>query len=184
MSYLHRTRLRTISKRYRIMNRTTIIGYVLAAVFAAGFVYQTMQVNKLKNMLTVEVKALQEKVQGIGEKPAAPAVNNFMDTTIPQKEEAEEPAASMSAEAEFKLDGRTVETKELPESNLAGVVVIGISVDQEGKVVKATVGATSTIKDEAVLEAAKEAALKTRFNATDDGAAKTVGNITYRFTQN
>lgn len=166
------------------MNKTSAIGYLLAAVFAAGFIYEGIQVRKLKELLDTDVKSIQTKIQKIEKKAEEPMVSSFMATDpIPEEEPAPAEEIILTASAEYKLEGRTVETEQLPQSDLPGVVVIGISVDQEGNVVKATVGATSTIKEKSVLDSARDAAMKTRFSPTDDGAAKTVGNITYTFSQ-
>lgn len=166
------------------MKNATIFGYILAAIFAAGFLYENIQVRKLKDLLYTNMKTIQSDIQKIEKKAEEPKTSSFMTTNpVPMEKPVPEEETIFTATAEYKLEGRTVETEQLPQSNLAGVVVIGISVDQEGNVVKTTVGATSTIKEKSVLDSARDAAMKTRFSPTDDGAAKTVGNITYTFSQ-
>lgn len=64
----------------------------------------------------------------------------------------------------------------------SGVVVIGVTMDQVGIVSKATVNSGTTIIDEDVLDACKEAALKTHFGYNPDAPSHSVGTITYTFT--
>lgn len=64
----------------------------------------------------------------------------------------------------------------------SGVVVIGVTMDQVGIVSKATVNSGTTITDEDVLDACKEAALKTHFGYNPDAPSHSVGTITYTFT--
>ncbi|MGV8096388.1 MAG: TonB family protein [Mangrovibacterium sp.] len=69
--------------------------------------------------------------------------------------------------------------------NEQGVVVVAITVDKDGKVTNAEAGVQgSNTYNTALLQAAKEAALKARFNDTNDdpnAAAFQKGTITYRF---
>jgi len=60
--------------------------------------------------------------------------------------------------------------------------VVRIRVDREGKVISAEPGYKGTnILDENLLEAARKAALKARFNAKADAAYTQTGTITYHF---
>ena len=63
-----------------------------------------------------------------------------------------------------------------------GIVVVGVTMDQIGIVSKATVNSGTTISDEDVLDACKEAALKTSFGYNPDAPNHSVGTITYTFT--
>jgi hypothetical protein len=64
----------------------------------------------------------------------------------------------------------------------SGLIEVKIAVDQKGRVVKAEVNPSSNGTGEACLaEAAKRAALHTRFNADYQAAARQVGTITYHF---
>lgn len=84
----------------------------------------------------------------------------------------------------YSLQGR--QPKGLPKpaytSNEQGIVVVTITVDREGKVVAAVPGAKgSTTLDSALLNAAKQAALNTRFDKKDSAPSKQTGTITYHF---
>ena len=63
-----------------------------------------------------------------------------------------------------------------------GIVVVGVTMDRIGIVSKATVNSGTTISDEDVLDACKEAALKTSFGYNPDAPNHSVGTITYTFT--
>ena len=63
------------------------------------------------------------------------------------------------------------------ERNLEGTVVVSIRVDASGKVVSATIGG-GTISDPTLREAARKAALTTRFSA---GKGEASGSITFNF---
>lgn len=63
-----------------------------------------------------------------------------------------------------------------------GVVIIGIVMDKGGYVTSAKVRSGSTIKDEDILDACKEAALRTRFSMNLDVSDKHPATITYTFT--
>ncbi|HIZ85115.1 MAG TPA: hypothetical protein IAC04_01300 [Candidatus Coprenecus stercoravium] len=85
-----------------------------------------------------------------------------------------------------RLEGRTVMGNlPLPEYSVekSGTVVVRILVDQYGNVTSATPGIKGTTVQDAVLwEAAKEAALKAKFNLSADAPAVQEGSISYVFT--
>lgn len=63
-----------------------------------------------------------------------------------------------------------------------GIVVVAVTVDRSGRVTEATPGIKgSTTLDENLLKLAKEAALKTRFESSNDAAFIQKGTITYDF---
>lgn len=84
----------------------------------------------------------------------------------------------------FSLEGRNPVSIPKPEYNVqeAGTVVVTIRVNREGIVTSAEAGAsgTNTLNKE-LLEAAKKAALKARFNSSPDAAFTQQGTITYHF---
>lgn len=85
---------------------------------------------------------------------------------------------------DFSLDGRNRVSLPKPEYNaqVSGTIVVRIRVDREGKVISAEPGYKGTnILDENLLEAARKAALKARFNAKSDAAYTQAGTITYHF---
>ncbi len=85
---------------------------------------------------------------------------------------------------DFSLAGRNPESLPKPEYNVqeAGKVVVKIRVNREGLVTYAEAGApgTNTLNKE-LLEAARKAALKARFNPSADAAFTQQGTITYHF---
>jgi TonB family protein len=64
-----------------------------------------------------------------------------------------------------------------------GIVVVEVTVNQDGKVTKATAtGKGSTVSDDKLWKAAEEAAKKARFNVKKDAPISQVGTITYVFS--
>ncbi|MCK5822670.1 MAG: hypothetical protein KAG95_01610 [Bacteroidales bacterium] len=84
----------------------------------------------------------------------------------------------------FSLKGRNPHFLPKPEYNLqlSGIVVVEVTVDQNGKVVKANPGIKgSTILDATLLNAAQKAALKAKFDVKHNAPAYQKGTITYHF---
>ncbi|MFA5713317.1 MAG: hypothetical protein WC960_03975 [Bacteroidales bacterium] len=66
--------------------------------------------------------------------------------------------------------------------NKSGKVVVEIAVDQYGRVTEAIAGVKgSTVQDKSLWEAAREAALKAKFNMSDSAPPIQKGSITYIF---
>jgi TonB family protein len=64
-----------------------------------------------------------------------------------------------------------------------GIVVVEVSVNQDGKVTKATaIGKGSTVQDVKLWKAAEEAAMKAKFNVKKDAPISQIGTITYIFS--
>lgn len=85
---------------------------------------------------------------------------------------------------DFSLAGRNPVSLPKPEYNtqVSGTIVVRIRVNRDGKVISAEPGYKGTnILDENLLEAARKAALKARFNASADAAYTQAGTITYHF---
>lgn len=85
----------------------------------------------------------------------------------------------------YNLSGRNALSKpiEKPECNEEGIVVVSIEVDNTGKVIKATAGVKgSTNTAKCLLDPAKAAALKTKWNADPNAPNKQRGTIVYRFS--
>lgn len=82
----------------------------------------------------------------------------------------------------YNLAGRKVLTKPAPRytCNEQGTVVIQITVDETGKVIKAERGRGTTNSAQCLFDQAKQAALSTKFDA--GSAATQVGTIRYNFT--
>jgi len=84
----------------------------------------------------------------------------------------------------FDLGGRKAQSLYKPPYNLQeeGVVVVAITVDRSGRVTDATPGIKgSTTLAGDLLKLAKEAALKTRFESSNDAPVIQKGTITYKF---
>ena len=84
----------------------------------------------------------------------------------------------------YSLNGRKANDLPKPayKSNEKGIVVVEITVDPNGNVKTATPGMPgSTTNNSTLLQAAKAAALKTKFNKKNGAPSKQIGSITYHF---
>lgn len=98
--------------------------------------------------------------------------------------EGTSPTGGGDGGVQFNLSGRSPNSLPLPEynSSATGKVVVTITVNRNGEVIRAIAGARgTTISDRTLWEAAKEAALRSRFNSTTDEAHEQIGSITYNF---
>lgn len=87
----------------------------------------------------------------------------------------------------FNLSGRSAINLPKPSypGQEEGIVVVQVTVDRDGVVTKVEPGVKgSTSLDAGLLNAAKRAALSTRFNKNTNAPAYQVGTITYRFVLN
>jgi outer membrane biosynthesis protein TonB len=85
----------------------------------------------------------------------------------------------------YRLGNRKAVTKPKPtyDCNEQGRVVVSISVDKSGKVISAQAGIKGTTNSApCLLDRAREAALKTRFNSDSNAPVKQVGSIIYNFS--
>lgn len=85
----------------------------------------------------------------------------------------------------YNLAGRKALSKpiEQPDCQEEGIVVVRITVDKNGKVVSAIPGVKGSTNTAAcLLKPAKEAALRTTWNADDKAPSNQVGTIIYRFS--
>ena len=76
----------------------------------------------------------------------------------------------------------TAPTPVLPEAEV-GAVEIEIVVNKKGKVTRVTIDNGTTITNERILQACKEAALQTQFSKNPDASDRTTGAITYKITK-
>ncbi len=84
----------------------------------------------------------------------------------------------------FDLNGRSPVHLPKPafEVQKEGIVVVEIEVDRQGKVITARAGHKgSTLLDNTLYQAARKAALESKFNVKNDAPEKQVGTITYHF---
>ena len=90
-----------------------------------------------------------------------------------------------SGDPNYNLAGREalVKPKEQPNCEEEGIVVVSIEVDKEGKVIKAVSGVKGTTNTaNCLLKPAREAALKTTWNADPNSPSKQKGTIIYKFS--
>ena len=84
----------------------------------------------------------------------------------------------------FSLSGRTPVALPKPEYNIQreGIVVVEVTLDNNGNITNAVPGVRgSTTINDYLLNSAKNAALKAKFNAKHDGPRFQKGTITYHF---
>ncbi|MFW6226694.1 MAG: TonB family protein [Bacteroidota bacterium] len=87
----------------------------------------------------------------------------------------------------ISLEGRSIQSFPEPEYNqqVEGKVVVEITVDQTGRVVNAIPGVKgSTTNNSYLLNSAKQAALRARFDKKPDAPTMQKGTITYNFILN
>ncbi len=105
-------------------------------------------------------------------------------TGSPDSDNYSDGLSSGRGDIDFSLAGRNPESLPKPEYNVqeAGKVVVKIRVNREGIVIYAEAGTlgTNTLNKE-LLEAARKAARKARFNPSPDAAYTQQGTITYHF---
>ncbi|WP_026450296.1 energy transducer TonB [Aequorivita capsosiphonis] len=91
----------------------------------------------------------------------------------------------LDGDGNYLLGGRKALNKEkfVQECNEAGIVVVSIEVDRNGKVINATPGVRGTTNNARCLtDPARRAAMATKFNADDKAPAKQIGKIIYKFS--
>ena len=91
----------------------------------------------------------------------------------------------LDGDGNYLLGGRKAlnKNKFIQDCNEAGIVVVSIEVDRNGKVISATPGVRGTTNNsKCLLEPAKRAALETKFNKDDKAPSKQIGKIIYRFS--
>jgi outer membrane biosynthesis protein TonB len=85
----------------------------------------------------------------------------------------------------YNLKGRRATSKPIqkPDCEEEGIVVVSIEVDKTGRVIKAVPGVKGTTNSAAcLLKPAKEAALRTKWNADNNAPIKQRGTIIYKFS--
>ena len=91
----------------------------------------------------------------------------------------------LDGDGNYLLGGRKalLKKKIVQDCNEAGIVVVSIEVDRNGKVIKAMPGVRGTTNNSpCLLEPAKQSALATKFNPDDKAPSKQIGKIIYRFS--
>ena len=120
---------------------------------------------------TGEGDAAQEGVKG--DKNGDPASTKYYGNT------------GKSGDPNYNLAGREalLKPKEQPNCEEEGIVVVSIEVDKKGKVIRALSGVKGTTNTaKCLLKPAREAALKTTWNADPNSPSKQKGTIIYKFS--
>jgi hypothetical protein len=83
----------------------------------------------------------------------------------------------------YNIKDRTAKSLPKPKYNSTeqGKVVVSITVDKKGNVVKAKAGAKGTTADQSLWKVAEEAAYKAKFDVSKDAPEEQKGTITYNF---
>ncbi len=83
----------------------------------------------------------------------------------------------------YDLGGRSATKRPIPEGcgNEEGTVVITVQVDRDGNTIRAQQGRGTTASDNCLIEAAKKAALETKWSPDPNAPRTQQGKITYKF---
>lgn len=143
--------------------------------------------NKQFNDLSKAVSALESKVNALAgaTKQTASSSNSSQSAGPKTPSNAASTYGRVSVSAKVKVEDRYVTgTTVLPKVSAGpeGIAVIAITIDNIGIVTSAKVKPGSSITDEDILDACKEAALRTSFSYNSDAPYKQTGTITYTFT--
>lgn len=135
--------------------------------------------------LEAEAKAKREAEtqQRINQRVSFGKGNTNNATGTPGSPDGNSSSGALSGKPGFSLAGRTLEKWTAPHGRQTGVIVVGVRVDREGKVVEAKYrsgsGAIST--DDAARRSCEQAAMASRFSVDANARAEQMGTITYRF---
>ena len=166
---------------------------IILTVLVGLFIYRTELLNNEVASLTETVNQLYGRIdslqmQSLVNAPAPARVAS----PVAHKPRAIQPAASSSGSvgrvavtAKVKVDNRYVMgTTYLPKVSTGptGVVMINVTMDRVGIMSEVSLNHASTISDEDIIDACKEAALKTSFGYNPEASSKSTGTITYTFT--
>lgn len=138
--------------------------------------------------LSKAVSSLETKINSLRETADPQTKNKAQLGGITRTTTSSETTSSygpVSVSAKVKVEDRYVQgTTVLPKvkTGPVGVVIVGVVMDHGGYVTSARIQSGSTISDEDVLDACKEAALKTNFSINTEVSAKHPATITYSFT--
>ncbi len=153
---------------------------------SAGFGKEVSDLAKSVSDLQSKVSTIQKTVDRLsnGQRQASSSQGGSAAASASSSGSTKSPGR-VSVTAKVKVEDRYVSGKTpVPSISTgpAGVVVIGVTMDRVGIVSKATVNSGTTITDEEIIDACKEAALKTSFGYNPEAPNHSVGTITYTFT--
>lgn len=135
--------------------------------------------------LESKVSALQGTVERLSRNPIKSGQTSSQSSSLTKSAGTSSNNGRVSVTAKVRVDNRYVYgTTFVPKVSTgpAGVVVINVVVNRLGTVGSVSVNSSSTINDEDILDACKEAALKTDFAYNSEAPDKSRGTITYTFT--
>lgn len=136
--------------------------------------------------LQSKVNSLQKTVDRLSDGQRQASTNTVISSaSSAQSSSGNKSSGRASVTAKVKVEDRYVSGKTpIPSvtNGPTGVVVIGVTMNRVGIVSKATVNSGTSITDEEILDACKEAALKTSFGYNPEAPDHSVGTITYTFT--
>lgn len=150
---------------------------------------QTQVVTALKKVTTASSST--SSSTGIASSSSSSATKSVSSSksssseTISSSSKSTNQKVRVSVTAKVKVEDRYVPYRTyLPNisEGPVGKVVVNITIEHSGSVVSARINPESTISDEDILDACKEAALKTGFSYNPEAPSKQTGTITYTFT--
>lgn len=154
---------------------------------------QFAALSKSVSNLESKVAALQGGVERIAhgltqvesrakEAPASPSATQ--SDANPGEVKARPAVTRVTVSAKAQLENRYVTSEYLPKVSTGptGKVVLNIVVTRTGTVVSTSISSSSTLVVADIVDACKEAALKTGFSYNPDAPDKQRGTITYTFT--
>lgn len=169
-------------------------GLTLIAIVILGFcAYRTETSRKDVKELSEQVCALNARVDSVMARNRAIASPQKSTATTTKAAATQTPASTSTKNATSDRISITtkakVENRYLPNGAVlprishgpTGTVVINVTMNFLGKVNAVSVNSKSTIMDEEIIDACKEAALRTGFSSNTDAPSKQTGTITYTF---
>lgn len=170
----------------------TLIAIIIAGVLGLN-VYHTENLKEEVALLSKTVNQLCDRIDSLQMQSRVQVhAPTRVVSSVVQKPKASQAAVPSSGgvgrvavSAKAKVENRYVSgTTYLPKVSTGptGVVVINVTMDRIGIVGSVSVNSATTILDEDVIDACKEAALKTGFGYNPDAPNKSTGTITYTFT--
>ncbi len=162
-------------------NNAIVKGLAIILIAILGLnVYRTETTKKEMAQLADTVEQISARLDSLSI-VKVPSANSIKTSAASCSSSAK---GRISVSAKVKVEDRYVSgTTYLPKitTGPTGVVVVGITISHSGSVTSARIKSESTITDEDVLDACKDAALRTSFNVNIDVSNKHPATIIYTF---
>ncbi len=145
---------------------------------------QTQMATTLKKVTTVSSSTTGTVSSGTSTTRSVSSTKSSSSETISSSKSTNQ-KTRVSVTAKVKVEDRYVNGETyLPKviEGLVGKVVVNITIEHYGRVVSARINPESTISDEDILDACKDAALRTSFSINTEAPSKQTATITYTFT--